>query len=57
MTFRNDVADIATALSQMLPQVSEADQQNARLVVAGLSHDNEDCALLLTTLGLMEEEA
>lgn len=37
-------------------QCREDDKHNARLVVAGYSKSNEDCALLLSALGLLEKE-
>jgi hypothetical protein len=35
--------------------IKEEDRQSARLVVAGLAKDNNDCLMLLQALGLVDE--
>lgn len=42
--------------AQRQAELREQDMEQARLVVAGLSHSVEDCALLLRMLGLMDDE-
>jgi hypothetical protein len=41
--------------AQRQAELRDHDRDEARLVVAGLSKSTEDCALLLSVLGLMDE--